>query len=111
MVTNRSKQPPVSPSAAYERYVAKRRADSPEVDAEFLAARSEIAAIDAIMNTLNGAREDSGLTKSELARRAGLGPEAVRRLFTAHAINPTLRTVVALAAAMELDIHLVPRAS
>lgn len=106
----RTKQSTPAPPAAFHRYVAKRRATSAEFDGEYLAAKMEIAAIDAIMNTLDDARKDSSLSKAELARRAGLGPEAVRRLFTAEHINPTLRTVVALATAMELDIHLVPRA-
>jgi DNA-binding phage protein len=105
---------PTTPTArgtgAFERYVADRRAGSGEFDAEYLAAKTEIVAIDAIMNALDDAREESGLTKAELARRAGLGPEAVRRLFTIERVNPTLRTVVALATAMELDIHLVPKA-
>ncbi len=90
--------------------MANRRAESAEFNTEFLGAQIELAAVDAIMNALNTAREGSGLSKAELARRAGLGPEAVRRLFTANAINPTLRTVVALATAMELDICFVPRA-
>jgi DNA-binding phage protein len=103
---------PTTPTTAgaFERYVADRRAASGEFDAEYLAAKTEIVAIDAIMNALDDAREESGLTKAELARRAGLGPEAVRRLFTIERVNPTLRTVVALATAMELDIHLVPKA-
>ena len=95
---------------AFDRCVSQRRAASPEFDAEYLAAKAEITAIDAIMNALDHAREDSGLTKAELARRSGLGPEAVRRLFTVDSVNPTLRTVVALATAMDLDIQLVPRA-
>jgi DNA-binding phage protein len=103
-------RPVAAPSGAFDRYVADRRASSTEFDTEYVAAKSEIAAIDAIMNALDDAREDSGLTKAELARRSGLGPEAVRRLFSIERANPTLRTVVALATAMDLDIHLVPKA-
>jgi DNA-binding phage protein len=110
MATKAPKTPTTAGVGAFERYVADRRAASGEFDAEYLAAKTEIVAIDAIMNALDDAREESGLTKAELARRAGLGPEAVRRLFTIERVNPTLRTVVALATAMELDIHLVPKA-
>jgi DNA-binding phage protein len=110
MATKALKRPTTPGAGAFDRYVDTRRAASPEFDAEYLAAKSEIAAIDAIMNALDDAREESGITKAELARRAGLGPEAVRRLFTIERVNPTLRTVVALATAMELDIHLVPKA-
>jgi DNA-binding phage protein len=110
MASKAQKRPTAPGSGAFNRYVDTRRAASPEFNEEYLAANTEIAAIDAIMNALDDAREESGMTKAELARRAGLGPEAVRRLFTIERVNPTLRTVVALATAMELDIHLVPKA-
>lgn len=54
-------------------------------------------------------REALGLSKAELARRAGLPPEAVRRLFTMRSPNPTATTLVALARAMDLDLVAEPR--
>lgn len=47
----------------FQRYVDNRRAASTEFDTEYLAAKAEIVAIDAIMNVLDDAREESGLTK------------------------------------------------
>ncbi|MDQ6949423.1 MAG: helix-turn-helix transcriptional regulator [Actinomycetota bacterium] len=44
------------------------------------------------------------MSKAELARRAGLPPEAVRRLFTMCSPNPTATTLVALARALELNL-------
>jgi transcriptional regulator with XRE-family HTH domain len=47
------------------------------------------------------------MTKAELARRAGMAPEVVRRLFTAEGPNPTAATLVALADV--LDVELIAR--
>ena len=42
--------------------------------------------------------------KAELARRAGMPPEAVRRLFSVEGPNPTAATLVALADALDLEL-------
>jgi hypothetical protein len=47
------------------------------------------------------------LTRAELARRADLGPEVVRRLFGIDSPNATATTLVALAEALDLEV--VPR--
>lgn len=52
-------------------------------------------------------REVLGMTKAELARRAGLAPEPVRRLFSADSPNPAIITLAALSDT--LDLELVPR--
>jgi transcriptional regulator with XRE-family HTH domain len=44
------------------------------------------------------------MTKAELARQAGMAPEAVRRLFTADGANPTAATLIALADALDVEI-------
>lgn len=99
---------PTAPRTGAERYFAERRKD-PEFEAAYLKARDEITVIDALINELNVVRESSGLTKAGLARRAHTQPEAVRRLFNQRAANPTLRTVVALAQALDYELCLVPR--
>ena len=48
------------------------------------------------------------LSKAELARRANLRPEVIRRLFSAERPNPTLATLVALAEALELELAAKP---
>jgi transcriptional regulator with XRE-family HTH domain len=82
----------------------------PEYRAEFEKASREITAIDAIVNELDGLREAHGLTKAELAREIGKNPASVRRLLTAPA-NPELRTVIAMADALDADLVIVPRKS
>ena len=52
---------------------------------------------------------DAVPVKAELARRAGVKPEAIRRLFSAEKPNPTLTTLVALAGVLDLEIRPTPR--
>jgi len=80
----------------------------PEFRAEFERARREIEAIDAIVNELDSLRTTHGMTKAELAREIGKNPASVRRMFTAPA-NPELRTVMAMADALDADVVIVPR--
>jgi len=91
----------------HDRRLARRLAD-PEFRAEFERQRAEIAAIDAIVNELDGLRERSGMTKAALARAIDKNPAAVRRLLTASG-NPELRTVVAIAQALGAEVRIVPR--
>jgi DNA-binding phage protein len=91
----------------HDRLLADRMKD-PEFRAEFERASREIKAIDAIVNELDSLRTTHGMTKAELAREIGKNPASVRRLFTAPA-NPELRTVVAMADALDADVVIVPR--
>ena len=56
------------------------------------------------MRALDNAREQQGMTKAELARRAGMAPEVVRRLFTAEGPNPTAATLVAIADVPDVEL-------
>lgn len=89
-----------------ERYLAE-RADAPEFTHEYDAARRRIDQIDRLLQALDEKREALGMTKAELARRADLAPEAVRRLFSVDSPNPTISTLTALADTLGLE--LVPR--
>lgn len=80
----------------------------PEFQAEFERASREIKAIDAIVNELDSLRITHGMTKAELAREVGKNPASVRRLLTAPG-NPELRTIVAMADALDADVVIVPR--
>lgn len=75
---------------------------------EFEAARAEIAATDALIRALEGARASRGLSKADLARRLSVKPEIVRRLLTDAGGNPTVSTVFKVAAALDFHIELVP---
>jgi transcriptional regulator with XRE-family HTH domain len=84
--------------------------NDPEFRAEFERAGREIAAVDAIVNALDSLRNTHGLTKADLARDIGKNPAVVRRLLTAQS-NPELRTVVAMADALDADVVIVPRST
>jgi DNA-binding phage protein len=91
----------------HDRLLAERMND-PEFRAEFERAGREIAAVDAIVNALDSLRDTQGITKADLARDIGKNPAVVRRLLTAQS-NPELRTVVAMADALDADVVIVPR--
>ena len=90
-----------------ERYLKSRRED-PDYDRAYLSARRRIDQIDTIIRALDERRCDLDLTKAELARRAGLRAEVIRRLFSSESPNPTLSTIVALAGALELELTAEP---
>jgi transcriptional regulator with XRE-family HTH domain len=83
----------------------------PEYRAAYDESAKRIRAIDQVVRALEEQRERQGITKAELARRAGLPPEAVRRLFSSMNANPTLGTVTALASALDVEIVLKPLAA
>jgi transcriptional regulator with XRE-family HTH domain len=70
----------------------------------------EILTVDQIVRALDAARVDIGMSKAELARCISAKPEIVRRLFTDERANPTLATVVKIAAALRSNVELVPAA-
>lgn len=91
------------PTAA-EQYFEARGASSPEYRQALDAARKRISAVDGVVRALEERRRDLGLSKAELARRAGMRPEVVRRILGAGPANPTLSTVISLASVMSLDV-------
>src|SRR3546814_13016169 len=91
-----------------ERYLAGQLAD-PEYRDAYDEARRRIAQVDELVSALDGRRVELGLSKAELARRADLAPEALRRLFSIESPNPTASTPPALADAHYLDLLLTPR--
>lgn len=91
----------------HKRRLAERLKD-PEFRAEYERARAEIAQIDSVMRTLDHLREEAGFSKAELAREIGKDPASIRRLFTAQ-VNPELKTIAALAQALDAEVQVVPR--
>ncbi len=77
---------------------------------EYKAARAEIAAVDkatnAFLRALDKARIKRGLSKAELARRIGAEPAVMRRLLSAEGQNPTLTTLLKIAAALRMEMEL-----
>ena len=91
------------PRTGAERYIAKQKED-PEFRAAHEAAARRIRHIDELVRTIDARRIEVGWSKAELARRAGMPPEAVRRLFSVEGPNPTASTLVALADALGLEL-------
>jgi ribosome-binding protein aMBF1 (putative translation factor) len=91
----------------HKRRVAERMQD-PEFRAEYERTRQELAQVNEIMRELDALRIDAGLSKAQLARDIGRNDAVVRRLFTSD-VNPELRTIAALAAALDAKIQIVPR--
>jgi hypothetical protein len=79
---------PRRPMTAFDRFVSKKRQD-PAFAAEYEAARAEVDAVDAVVRALDEARERRGLSKADLARRADMQPDVLRRLLTSERPNPT----------------------
>lgn len=86
---------------------AERRLD-PEFRLEYDRAPRELDQINDVMRALDGLRVDAGMSKADLARAIGRNDAVVRRLFTAE-VNPELRTVAAIAAALGAEVRIVPR--
>jgi DNA-binding phage protein len=84
--------------------------EDPEFLREYVRESVRIATVDAIMNALDDARVAEGLSKAELARVIGAEPAVVRRLFAAGNTNPnpTLGTLVDVAAALGLQVKIEP---
>ena len=68
-----------------------------------------IVAVRRMLQLIDAERERAGLSKSDLARRIGVSPSTVRRLFTSPTSNPTLKTIVDLFIALDLEIEVWPR--
>lgn len=82
--------------------------NDPAFRATFERERREIEIIDSIVNTLERLREDLGISKAELARAIDKNPASIRRLLTVPG-NPELRTIVAVADALDAEVKIVPR--
>ncbi|MBC6468622.1 helix-turn-helix domain-containing protein [Actinomadura alba] len=84
--------------------------EDPEFLRDYVRESVRIATVDSIINALDDARISEGMSKAELARAIGAEPAVVRRLFAAgnSTPNPTLGTLVDLAAAVGLRIRVEP---
>jgi DNA-binding phage protein len=95
-----------TPRTGADRYFAERSAEA-GFETAYRESRRRIDQIDAIVRALEDRRAALGISKAELARRAELAPEAIRRLFSVDSPNPTIATLTAIADALGLE--LVPR--
>lgn len=98
----------MTPQTGAERYLGGRLEDA-EYHYAYSRALERIAQVDRVIWALDERRVALDISKAELAKRAEMPPDAVRRLFAAGASNPTLKTLTAIAEALGLDIAAVER--
>jgi DNA-binding phage protein len=91
------------------RYFDDRARSSDEYRRALEEARARIAATDSLVRALEERRLELGLSKAELARRADMRPEVVRRLLGSGSSNPTLSTIISLAEALSMDLVVTGR--
>ncbi len=96
------------PRTGAERYFADRMGE-PEYAEAYERARRRIDQVDSLVRALDARRVELEWTKADLARAAGMKPEAIRRLFSAENPNPTLATMSAVASALDLEITVADR--
>jgi DNA-binding phage protein len=82
--------------------------EDPEFRREYVVESVRISTIDQVVNALNDARVAAGLSKAALARAISAEPAAMRRLFSAGQVNPTLGTLAEVAAALGMRITVEP---
>lgn len=87
-----------------EEYFA-RRMEHVDYRAAYLAAKRRIEHLDGLIRAFDRRRSELGWSKSELARRAGLKGEIVRKLFASERPNPSRHTLASLAAALDLPFE------
>jgi DNA-binding phage protein len=100
----------VTPRTGGEQYFAERMQDPEYADA-YRRARARVDAVDQVIRSLDARRTACGISKAELARRAGLKPEVVRRLFSAGTHNPTLSTISAIVEALDSELLIEEKVS
>jgi ribosome-binding protein aMBF1 (putative translation factor) len=58
-----------------------------------------------VVEAVDGARADAGLSKTALAHAIGANPSVVRRLLTDEGSNPTIKTLLEVSEAVGLRIR------
>lgn len=92
----------------HDRRLARRLQEDAEFRAEYERATQEVEAIDDVVHMLDDLRQAWGLSKADLARAIDKNPASIRRLLTSRG-NPELRTIVAMATALDAEVKIVPR--
>lgn len=80
----------------------------PEFLREYVTQSVRIATIDRIINALEGALAQTGMTKTALARAISTEPATIRRLLSHSHPNPTLGTLAEVAAGLGMRVTLEP---
>ena len=109
-MTSRTTEAPYEPTTSPDEWGALRDElfQTTEDREEYARTFREIVAVRSFLQAVDAERERAGLSKKELAERAGLSAVVVRRLLTAEESNPTFKTILHLCAALDLEIQLKP---
>lgn len=89
--------------------IRERALADPAMRERYERTRRSVTATRQLLQLIDAERERAGLTKAELAERVGATPSAVRRLLTAEDSNPTLRTLLGLFDALDLEFSVKPK--
>lgn len=82
--------------------------EDPDFLREFIVESVRVRAIDQMMNQLEDARDEAGISKADLARSINAKPAAIRRLLSSKNTNPTLGTLSEVAAVLGYSVTLTP---
>jgi ribosome-binding protein aMBF1 (putative translation factor) len=77
----------------------------PEERANYDARVAALVSRNQILQVIETARAAEGISKKELAQRAGLEPSSVRRMLTARTANPTADNVFRLLKAAHVKVE------
>ena len=80
---------------------------TPEERQDYERRQAALLARNALLQTIETAREHEDLSKKQLAERAGLDPSSVRRLLAAETANPTAENAFRLHAAAGVKVEAV----
>ena len=89
--------------------IRERKLADPRARERYERTRRSVSSIQEVLQRVDAERQRVGLTKAELAQRIGTSPAAIRRLFTSESANPTLRTILDLFEALDLELALRPK--
>ena len=87
----------------------RRTVSTPELKERYERTRLAVIRTRQTLQRIDEERERQGLSKAELARRTGMSPVVVRRLFSSPSSNPTLETVLSLLEELDIEVELKPR--
>jgi len=94
---------------SYHKRRVARELEDPEYRAAYERTRRELQQVNEILGAIESLRQNADVSKAALARQIGKNDAAIRRLLTTEQGNPELRTVVAMATALDAEVRVVPR--
>jgi hypothetical protein len=86
--------------------IRSRVISSPELRYQYDRTRNSVEITRSILQEIDESRLKAGLSKAELARRAGISPSRIRRLFASDGSGLQLSTAVNLLAVVGLELKL-----